>query len=243
MEHYAKETYGDRIADVYDETYGHLDPTNAVEFLAKLAGTKPVLELGIGTGRVAIPLAAAGVQLEGVDASQRMVDQLRAKPGGDAIDVAIADFSAFSLDRRFGLVYVVFNTLFSLLEQEEQVRCFQCVEQHLEPGGRFVVECFVPDLSRFQLDQATITTAVDVDLVRMDSSVHDGARQTVRTQHIYICDGKLEMFPVAVRYSWPSELDLMARVAGLEREARYAGWKREPFTKASGSHVSVYVKR
>jgi SAM-dependent methyltransferase len=243
MEHYAKETYGDRIADVYDEAFRHLDPTDAAAFLAELAGSGTVLELGIGTGRIALPLAEQGVEIAGIDASPGMVEKLRAKPGGEAIDVSIGDFSAFSLNRTFGVVFVAFNTLFMLLEQEEQLRCFTCVAEHLDAGGRFVVECFVPDLSRFTRDQAIVTTAIETDLVRIDANVHDGARQTVQGQHIYIQDGKLEMFPIALRYIWPSELDLMARLAGFEREARYGGWKREPFTKASGSHVSVYVKR
>jgi SAM-dependent methyltransferase len=240
VEHYAKETYGDRMADVYDEYHARLKPADGVAFLADLAGTGRVLELGIGTGRIALPLAGRGVKVDGIDASQRMVDQMRAKPGGNDIGVTIADFSSFSLDDRYSLVYVVFNTFFALLDQDDQVRCFQCVAAHLEPGGCFVLECFVPDLSRFERGQSTMTTQLDLDDVRIDASLHDAASQVVRSQHILIRDGRLEMFPVALRYVWPSELDLMARLAGFEREARYGGWYGEPFTSASTSHVSVY---
>ncbi|MCU1427579.1 MAG: Methyltransferase type 11 [Actinomycetia bacterium] len=242
MDRYAKETYGDRIAGVYDEYHARLNPADGVAFLADLAGAGRVLELGIGTGRVALPLAARGVKVDGIDASQRMVDQMRAKPGGNGIDVTIGDFSSFALDDRYALVYVVFNTFFALFDQDAQVLCFERVATHLEPGGRFVLECFVPDLARFDRGQSTTTTQLDVDDVRIDASLHDAAAQVVRSQHIIIRDGKLEMFPVALRYAWPSELDLMARLTGFEREARYAGWNREPFSSASVSHVTVYRK-
>jgi SAM-dependent methyltransferase len=242
MEHYAKETYGDRIAGVYDNYHGGLDPADAVSFLADLAGDGPALELGIGTGRVALPLAARGLPVEGIDASTKMVERLRSKPGGDALPVTIGDFASFRLGRTFSLAYVVFNTFFSLLEQDEQVACFECVAAHLGPRGCFVIEAFVPDLTRFHRGQATLTSRLETDDVRIDASMHDPVGQMVRTQHITIRDGKLETFPVALRYAWPAELDLMARIAGFEREARYAGWRREPFNAASGSHVTVYRK-
>jgi SAM-dependent methyltransferase len=239
MERYGAETYGDRIADVYDGHYSAHDPAT-IEFLAGLAGAGPALELGIGTGRIALPLAERGVTVHGVDASSSMVEKLRAKTGGDTIPVAGADFGDFTLDERFTLVYVVFNTFFALLTQAAQVQCFETVAAHLQPGGRFVLECFVPDLARFERGQCTNTTFVEVDEVRVDASMHDAAEQRVRSQHIVMRRGRVDLFPVSLRYAWPSELDLMARVAGLERESRHGGWRGEPFTNASGNHVSVY---
>jgi SAM-dependent methyltransferase len=240
MERYAAQTYGDRIADVYDEYHAERHPDAEVEFLAGLAGTGPVLELGIGTGRVALPLAARSVAVHGIDASARMVEKLRAKPGGDAIPITMGTFADFSLDERFALAYVVFNTFFGLVSQDEQVSSFECIAAHLQPGGRFVLECFVPDLRRFDRGQRTAATKVELDEVRLDVSMHDPVEQRVRTQHVRLRDGGVALFPVAIRYAWPSELDLMARLAGLEREARYGGWQREPFTDASGVHVTVY---
>jgi SAM-dependent methyltransferase len=239
---YAAATYGDRIADVYDEQHAGRDAAAEADFLAGLAGDGPVLELGIGTGRVALPLQACGVAVHGVDASERMVAKLRAKPGGDAIPVTIGDFADVTLAERFSLVYVVFNTFFALLEQAHQVRCFQCVAAHLQPGGRFVLDCFVPDLSRFNRGQRTAATYVDVDEVRLDVSVHDAVLQRVRTHHVVLREGAHTMFPVAIRYAWPSELDLMAQLAGLTLDARHGGWRGEPFTDASGVHISVYRK-
>jgi SAM-dependent methyltransferase len=243
VERYGAATYGDRIADVYDEQYQARDPEPEAEFLAALAGAGPALELGIGTGRVALPLLARGVVVHGVDSSERMVAKLRAKPGGASIPVTIGDFAEFTLTERFALVYVVFNTFFGLLEQADQVRCFQRVAAHLQPGGRFVLDCFVPDLTRFDRGQRTAATFVDVDEVRLDVSMHDPVRQRVRTHHVVLRDGTHSMFPVAIRYAWPSELDLMAQLAGLELEARHGGWHGEPFTDASGAHISVYRNR
>jgi SAM-dependent methyltransferase len=240
MERYAAQTYGDRIADVYDEQYESRGSDPEAGFLAGLAAGGPVLELGIGTGRVALPLAARGVAVHGIDASQRMVDRLRAKPGGDAIPVTIGDFSRFDLDETFTLVYVVFNTFFGVISQDEQVGCFECVARHLRPGGRFVLEVFVPDVSRFDRNQRTAATSIDVDELRLDASIHDPVDQRVHTHHVRIRDGDVRLFPVAIRYAYPAELDLMARVAGLEREARYGGWRGEPFGADCANHVSVY---
>jgi SAM-dependent methyltransferase len=239
MERYAAKTYGERIADVYDTHYSTIDP-GLVGFLAARAGDGPVLELGIGTGRVALPLAERGVTVHGLDASPAMVAKLRAKPGGDAIPITMGDFADFELDDRFALAYVVFNTFFGLLTQEAQVQCFERVAAHLVPGGRFVLECFVPDLGRFRNGQSTVTTKLELDEVRLDASLHDAAEQWVRAQHVIVHAGGIELFPVSLRYAWPSELDLMARIAGLEREARFGGWGEEPFTGESRTHVSVY---
>jgi SAM-dependent methyltransferase len=240
MERYAAETYGDRIADVYDEQHRLLDPEPEAAFLAALAGDGPALELGIGTGRVALPLRARGVEVHGVDASVRMVEKLRAKPGGADIPVTIGNFADFALAERFALVYVVFNTFYGLLTQDDQVRCFECVAAHLRPGGRFLLRGFVPDLARFRRGQSTNAVRVELDDVRIDVSMHDPLTQVVRSQHVMLRESGVQLFPVALRYAWPSELDLMARLAGLELEARHGGWDGEPFGADSDAHVSVY---
>jgi SAM-dependent methyltransferase len=236
-------TYGDRIAAVYDAWVAPaVEQTTepAVDFLAELAADGSALELGIGTGRVAVPLAGRGVRVAGIDASEAMVAQLRAKPGGADLTVVVADFADVPIAGRFRLVYVVFNTFFALLEQEAQLRCFRAVAEHLEPEGRFVIEAFVPDPSMFDRGQRVAVTQVEVDRVRLDATRHDPVAQRVTTQHVLIGQAGLVLLPVQLRYAWPSELDLMARLGGLELEARYGGWRREPFTAASPSHVSVY---
>jgi SAM-dependent methyltransferase len=232
--------YGDRWADVYDEHAGSLDPAPAVDFLASLAGDGPVLELAIGTGRVALPLAAHGLVVEGVDASAAMVQRMRAKPGGDLIKVAIGDMADVPATGPFRLVYLVFNTLFGLLTQERQASCFRNVARVLGPGGAFVIECFVPDLTRFDRDQRMQALDVTEDSASFALSRHDAARQRVTTQIVTLDGQGMRMRPVAIRYCWPSELDLMAAQAGLQLTERHADWNRRPFDSASGGHVSVY---
>jgi SAM-dependent methyltransferase len=232
--------YGNRWADVYDEQPGSLDPAPAVQFLAGLAGNGPVLELAIGTGRVALPLAARGLVVEGVDASAAMVQRLRAKPGGDSIKVTIGDMADVPADGPFRLVYLVANTLFALLTQERQAGCFGNVARVLGPGGAFVIECFVPDLTRFDRGQRMQALEVTEDMASFELSRHDAAQQRVTTQIVTMDGQGTRMRPVALRYSWPSELDLMARQAGLQLTERYADWNRRPFDSTSGGHVSVY---
>jgi SAM-dependent methyltransferase len=245
---YGADTYGERYADRYDELHGgEAVPTGSVEScvatLARLAGDGPALELGIGTGRIALPLADAGIEVHGLDASPAMVEQLRAKPGGAELTVTIGDFGAFDLGRTFPLVYLIFNTLFLLQTQEQQIACFESVARHLEPGGRFVVEAFVPDPSRFDRGQRTQVPTLGLDHVWMELSVHDSATQRVDTQQIRIAhDGRTELRPIAMRYAWPAELDLMARLAGLQLTDRWQDWNGTPFTSASGFHVSVYQR-
>jgi SAM-dependent methyltransferase len=232
--------YGDQWAAVYDDHYGHMDPGRAVEFLAGLAGDGRVLELGIGTGRVALPLAARGIRVEGVDASAAMAGRLRAKPGGESVPVTIGDMAGVPVSGRFRLAYLVANTLFALLTQERQAECFGSVARVLGPAGAFVTECFVPDLSRFDHGQRVQAGSVTGDSAVIEVSRHDKARQRVTTQVITLDAQGVRLRPVTVRYSWPSELDLMAGQAGLRLAERYAGWDRQPFTSASTSHVSVY---
>jgi SAM-dependent methyltransferase len=210
--------YGDCWAEVYDELHAWLEPTAAVEFLARLAGSGRVLELGIGTGRVALPLSQRGIAVEGLDASQAMVNRLRAKPGGQAIPVTIGDMAQVPVAGQFQLVYLVFNSLFALLSQARQIRCFRNVARALEPGGVFVIECFVPGQARSDQDQRVTTQIVTLD----EHGVH--------------------LRPVTLLHAWPGELDLMAAHAGLQLSERYADWTRRPFGPESDGHVSVYQR-
>jgi SAM-dependent methyltransferase len=243
MEGYGPATYGDRIADTYDELYAEtLDTDRAVEALGELAAGGPVLELAIGTGRLALPLAERGLEVHGIDVSERMVARLRAKPGGDAIPVTMGDFAEVPVEREFALIFVAFNTLFGLLTQEDQVRCFVNVAKHLAEGGVFVVEAFFPDLARFDRGQRAQVTQVDANRVMFDASRHDPVEQRIDSQHVVISEDGTRLYPVSIRYAFPSELDLMARLAGLELRERWGGWTREPFTAESGRHVSVYAR-
>jgi hypothetical protein len=240
-EGYGSATYGDRIAEIYDDLYQFPTQTEAaVDLLAELAGPGPALELGIGTGRLAIPLSARGVTVHGVDASDAMVAKLRDKPGGPDIDVVIGDFAAVPGDTPCQLVYVAFNTFFALLSQEDQLRCFGRVAARLVPGGRFLLEAFVPDLARFDRGQRTSNSHVLTDGVVLEVSAHHPAGQRVDSAHVVISESGTRIYPVQIRYCWPSELDLMARLAGLTLEDRWADWRRSPFTDDSAGHVSVW---
>ena len=248
MNDYTAATYGDKIAEVYDEMYPmRADVGATVDALAKLAGDGPVLELGIGTGRVAIPLAARGIEVRGIDASESIVARMRAKPGGDAIPVTIGDFSEFSIEdckqtKRFKLVYVVFNTLFQATSQDAQVQCFRSVAAHLDDDGAFLVEAFVPDPTRFTRNQNISAGRVESDLVSIDISRHDPVNQFVQSQHLFVGESGVRLYPVQVRYSWPSELDLMAQLAGMRLRERWGDWDGSPFTASSEFHISIYEK-
>lgn len=243
MQDWGPASYGDHIADVYDDLYEDLfDKQGAVSFLAERATGGPVLELGIGTGRLALPLAATGVEVHGIDASQAMVDKMRAKPGGDAIPVTMGDFAEVPVNGTYPLVYLAFNTLFALDSQDEQLRCFQNVAERLSGGGVFVLEAFVPDMTRFRDHQDVRATNVSMEGAQVDLTRHDPVTQTSRTQHILFREDGVRMYPVLVRYAYPAEMDLMARLAGLVLRERYENWRETPFTSASHSHVSVYAK-
>jgi len=236
-------SYGERWAEVYDDEHAFLDPSDAVAFLSELAGGRPVLELGIGTGRVALPLHAAGVDIRGVDASPAMVERLRAKVGGDRIDVARGDMASMPLGGPYGLVFLVFNTLFALLTQQRQLDCFSNVASALMADGCFVIECFVPDVARFRDGGQTVRVfSVDDRRLRLHASMHDAAAQQVKTQVALIGDNRIETRPLAIRYAWPSEIDLMAKLAGLELAQRWADWDKTPFTARAEKHVSVFRK-
>ena len=239
MSTYSHDTYGESVAGVYDDWYTDYDPA-AIEFLAQLARGGKALELGIGTGRIALPLAAKGVEVHGVDAAASMIAKLRAKPGGDRINVTRGNFAEVPVEDKFTLVYIAFNTLYNLTTQEEQVQCFRNVAAHLEPGGCFVVEAFVPDVTRFDHGQANWASKVGMDVVELDVGQHDPVNQRVYSQKVVITDGNVRLYPLQIRYCWPSELDLMAQLAGLRVGERWTNWKREPFTHRSEHHISVY---
>jgi SAM-dependent methyltransferase len=246
MSEYGPDTYGDRWAGVYDDWTARYaptsDPERVADRLAELAGGGAALELAIGTGRIALPLQARGVRVRGIDASEAMVAKLRAKPGGEDIDVALGDFADVAVDGTYGLVFVVFNTFFALLTQDDQVRCFANVAPRLAAGGVFVIEAFFPDVSRFDRGQRLAAVAVETDGMHLEADTHDPVTQRVDSLHVVVADGDLHTFPVRLRYAWPSELDLMARLAGLRLRERWGGWDREPFTASSPGHVSVYER-
>ncbi len=235
--------FGERVAATYDETAAVYRPgaaDAAAEVLAGLAGSGRALELGIGTGRVALPLGRRGVEVHGIDLSRAMVARLRAKPGGDAIGVTIGDFATTRVDGGFSLVYLVFNTIMNLTSQDAQVACFRNAAAHLEPGGCFVIEVGVPDLRRLPPGQDVIPWHVSPE--RWVFYSYDVATQAMRGHYIEFTGGRGEYRSIPFRYVWPAELDLMARLAGMRLRERWGGWAREPFTSESGQHVSVWEK-
>jgi SAM-dependent methyltransferase len=215
-----------------------VDP--AVDFLAGLAGSGRALELGIGTGRIALPLAERGVPVSGIDLSPAMVARLRAKPGADRIPVEVGDFATARVDGRFALVYLVFNTINNLTSQEEQTACFRNAAQHLAPGGRFLVEVGVPALQRIAVGERfhpfTVTPT------RMGIDEYDVVTQQMWSHHYWIENGGWQSLSVPFRYVWPAELDLMAAMAGMSLVHRWSDWHKSPFTAESGKHVSVWQK-
>jgi SAM-dependent methyltransferase len=236
--------FGEHVAEGYDESAADMfepavvDPV--VDFLANLAGHGAALELGLGTGRIALPLAQRGIPVHGIDLSEAMVARLRAKPGAEDISVTIGDFAATTVEGTFSVAYLVFNTINNLTTQDEQIACFQNVASHLEPGGCFVIEVGVPGLQR--LPPGETVRAFDVSATRLGFDEYDVASQGLISHHYAVVDGKLEVLSIPFRYVWPSELDLMARLAGLTLRERWSGWKREPFTSDSTKHVSVWEK-
>ena len=237
--------FGEDIAARYDETVGAmfdadvLGPT--VEVLAELAGDGPALELAIGTGRVALPLAARGVPVSGIEFSTAMVERLRAKDGGPRIEVTIGDMATTRLDGQFRLVYLVFNTIGNLTTQAHQVACFTNAAAHLEPGGCFVIEVEVPDLRRLPPGEDARVFSHSPGYVGYDRYTDLVAQQA--TSHHFVADGsRVSEITTPFRYVWPSELDLMAQIAGMSLRDRWAGWDRSTFTGESTSHVSVWER-
>jgi SAM-dependent methyltransferase len=239
-----RDYFDERMAERYDATSAErfdpslLEPT--VDLLAKLAGDGPALELGIGTGRIALPLSQRGVAVHGIDLSPAMVARLRAKPGAEPIEVTLGDFATTCVPGTFRLVYLVYNTLSNLTTQDEQVRCFQNAAAHLEPGGYFVVELFVPELQRLPPGETVRPFKITPTHLGFDEI--DVATQSLRSHHYLVVNGQLETFSIPFRYAWPAELDLMARIAGLTLHERWGSWTREPFTRHSPAHISVWQK-
>ena len=236
--------FDERVADRYDESSAEMfDPEvvdPAVVFLAELAGSGHALELGIGTGRIALPLAQRGVPVHGIELSKAMAAKLRAKPGGEDIGVTIGDFATTTVDGTFSVAYLVFNTILNLTTQAAQVACFQNVAAHLEPGGCFVIEVGVPGLQGLPPGQTFRVFHVSKNRWGFDE--YDVPNQGLISHHFEIVDGRAERLSIPFRYAWPSELDLMAQLAGMTLRQRWSGWKREPFTSDSGKHVSVWEK-
>lgn len=237
-------SFNEDAAEIYDadpDVSQRGDTLATVSFLEQLAGSGSALELAIGTGRVALPLAARGVRVDGIDFSAPMVAKLRAKPGGDQIAVTIGNFADVPVQSTYRLIFVVFNTLFNLLTQDDQVRCFENVAAHLTEDGSFVVEAFVPTyLTRLCNDQYVDAESIAVDKVWLDVGRHDPVKQLLEESHVVLSREGVRVYPIVTRYAWPSELDLMARIAGLRLKERWGGWNREPFTSSSSMHVSVY---
>src|SRR3954471_22504545 len=236
--------FGETVAATYDEHSASMfDPAvlqPAVERLAALANDGAALEFAIGTGRIALPLSDRGIQVAGIDNSEAMLARLREKPGADRITALAGDMATTYVEGDFSLVYLVFNTFFNLTSQDGQVACFENAARHLSRGGRFVIEARVPELQRLPLGQTVLPWRADP--TGMSFYVYDTVTQRMDGQHFYIEDGAFRPSPIERRYAWPSELDLMARIAGMRLEHRWGGWRREPFTGLSPSHVSVYVK-
>jgi SAM-dependent methyltransferase len=236
--------FDERVAARYDESSAEMfDPAvvdPVIDLLVEIAGSGRALELGIGTGRIALPLAKRGVPVHGIELSKAMVARMRAKPGGEDVAVTIGDFARTTVDRTFSVAYLVFNTIQNLTTQAEQVACFRNVAAHLEPGGCFVIEVGVPGLQR--LPPGETIRAFHVSETRWGLDEFDVAAQGLTSHHFRIVDGRVERFSVPFRYVWPSELDLMAELAGMRLRERWSGWKREPFTSESRKHVSVWEK-
>jgi Methyltransferase domain len=237
--------FGERVAAVYDAHSASMFDSAvvepAVERLAELAGDGGALEFAIGTGRIALPLAERGVRVAGIDNSEAMLARLREKPGAERIEAMVGDMAATRVDGDFSLVYLVFNTIFNLTTQDGQVACFENAAAHLRSGGRFVIEARIPELQRLPFGQTVLPWRADPS--GLSYYVYDVVTQRLSGQHYYVQeDGRLQPSPTEMRYAWPAELDLMARMAGLRLGHRWAGWNREPFTALSPSHVSVYEK-
>ena len=236
--------FGELAAARYDELTAEMSGPGVVEpavgLLAGLAGGGQALELGIGTGRIALPLARRGIRVEGIDLSRAMVARLRAKPGGEAIRVTIGDFATTAAGGPFRVAYLVFNTIMNLTTQEAQVACFRNVAAQLEPGGCFVIEVMVPELRKLPPGQNVVPFHVSPQRWAFD--VYDTATQAMSSNYVTVSGGQGEYRSIPFRYVWPAELDLMAQLAGMRLRGRWGGWAREPFTGDSGQHVSIWEK-
>ncbi len=226
----------------YDDEDTRGDEEQTVAFLARLAGGREALEFAVGTGRIALPLAAAGVAVDGIEMSPHMVERLREKPGGDAITVTVGDMSRISTWRTYGLVYLVYNTIGNLLTQDDQVRCFENAARHLTDDGVFVLECQVPTAPSRPGHQFVDPEIIGVNHVVLDVCRYDPVWQILDENHVHLTSDGVVFGPIRLRLAHPPEFDLMARIAGLRLRDRWGGWNQEPFTAASWRHVSVYQR-
>jgi SAM-dependent methyltransferase len=233
-------SFGLEVSLEYDADSRRGDEADTVAFLARLAGDHDALELAVGTGRIALPLRAAGVRVDGIELSQDMVDRLREKPGGDQIPVTMGDMSRVGTGRRYGLVYLVFNTIGNLLGQDDQVRCFENAARHLTDGGVFVLECRVPTAPARPSREFVEVEKLELDRVGLGVCRYDPLSQILDVNHVRLGPDGVGFGPIRLRLAYPPEFDLMARLAGLRLRERWGGWNAEPFTAASWRHVSVY---
>ena len=241
-EAYDPSAYGRGIAADYDALYGAIPDTDeAVACLAELAGAGPLLELGIGTGRLALPLAARGLEVYGVEASEEMVGELRRKPGGEQIPVHVSSFDDYALEQRFSVVVLALHTIYGLPTQERQVRCFETAARHLRPEGAFVVEASLLDVGAFRAGQAVRPRFASAGRVELQVHRYDPVSQQLEWTNVHLSNAGVRLNSGTNLYASPREFDLMARIAGLRLRERWGGWSREPFTAESSRHVSVYA--
>jgi SAM-dependent methyltransferase len=235
-------SYGRFAAADYDDLYADLESEMAVEVLAELAESGPVLEFGIGTGRLALPLLARGLEVHGVEGSPAMAELLAKKPGGERIPVAVGDFAETSLEGTFSLVVLAINTIYALPSQDAQVACFRNAARHLETGGKFVVDAWVPDPGAFRNGTAVRPVQITDGRIELEVARIDTASQTMHTNKVHLSDSGVRIIPANHRYAWPAELDLMGRLAGMRLIHRWQGWDKAPFVNGSTAHVSVWQK-
>jgi SAM-dependent methyltransferase len=243
MRDYEPSDYGKFWADIYDDLFGDRpDNETTVAVLSQLAAGSRALEFGIGTGRIAIPLAQRGIEVHGIDLSQEMVDKLRAKPGGKDIPVIIGDCTEVRAEGLFSVVYFLYTSFYFLTSQEAQLRCCENAARHLQPKGVFVIEGFVHDRLRFQRNQNVSLAGMSSGFVDLHISQHDPVNQIIDVQHVILSPAGIQLRPNRIRYVWPSELDMMARVAGLRLRERWADWSGAPFTADSSFQIAIYEK-
>ena len=235
-------TFGKIYAEEYDELHDPGTTEASVALIAELASGDRLLEFAIGTGRMALPLLKRGFQISGIEGSAEMAAKLHEKPGGEDICIEIGDMATTKTEGEFDFSFLVFNTLFNLTSQSAQIQLFKNAAEHLTPGGRFLIETFVPDMDRFDDTNSVRALNVGFQSAWLEATDHDPVQQRVNIQRIRFSPGSTNLFPLQMRYAWPQEIDLMAQLAGLELEHRWGGWHREPFTRDSKMHVSLYHK-
>jgi SAM-dependent methyltransferase len=234
--------YGRAAARDYDALHPGLDTAAAVRTLAELAAGQPVVEFGIGTGRLALPLAGHGLDVHGIEGSPEMAAELRRKPGGDKIPVTIGNFAEVLAGTGFGLAVLAINTIYALPSQDAQVDCFRNAARHLRAGGRFVVEAWIPDPGAFRNGRAMRPVQIGEEHVELEIAQIHPATQTMLTTKLHLSGQGTALIPANHRYAWPSELDLMARLGGLRLAYRWQDWAQAPFGDDSTAHVSVWEK-